>query len=142
VQLRVESSHEEGGVREWGVSTTRFEGDADGRVKRIHATRVGSPPDFAPIPGSAFSLEADLVLLAMGFSGPQKSGLLDELGVALDPRGAVSTDEHYMTSIPGIFAGGDMRRGQSLVVWAITEGRRVAQEVDAYLAQHTEPAGH
>jgi glutamate synthase (NADPH/NADH) small chain len=76
------------------------------------------------------------VLIAMGFTGPQKSGLLDELGVALDARGNVSTDEHFMTSIPGIFAGGDMRRGQSLVVWAIAEGRRAAQEIDGYLNSH------
>jgi glutamate synthase (NADPH) small chain len=142
LQLRVESSHEEGGVREWAVATTHFEGDANGRVVRLHATRVGPPPDFTPVAGSAFSLDADLVLLAMGFTGPQKTGLLDELGVALDPRGAVSTDEHFMTSIPGIFAGGDMRRGQSLVVWAITEGRRAAQEIDAFLMQRTKPADH
>ena len=140
LQLRTGSSHEEGGLREWGVATTHFEGDANGNVVRLHGTRVGPPPDFAPAQGSAFSLDADLVLIAMGFTGPQRSGLLDELGVALDARGTVSTDEHYMTSIPGIFAGGDMRRGQSLVVWAIAEGRRAAREMDSYLMQGSNPA--
>jgi glutamate synthase (NADPH) small chain len=140
LQLRTESSHEEGGAREWAVATTRLEGDADGNVKRLHAVRVGPHPDFAPIEGSAFTLDADLVLIAMGFTGPKKTGLLDELGVALDARGNVSTDEHYMTSLPGVFAGGDMRRGQSLVVWAIAEGRRVAAEMDAFLKQSPEVA--
>jgi glutamate synthase (NADPH/NADH) small chain len=133
LMLRSESSHEEGGVREWSVATTRFEGDASGRVKRLHAVRVGPPPDFKPIPGSEFTMEVDLVLLAMGFTGPSKSGLLDELGVMLDGRGNVSTDQNYMTSIPGIFAAGDMRRGQSLVVWAIAEGRKAAEAVDHWL---------
>jgi glutamate synthase (NADPH) small chain len=140
LQLRTESSHEEGGVREWGAATTRFEGDADGNVRRLHAVRVGPPPDFAPIEGTAFTLDVDLVLIAMGFTGPQKTGLLDELGVALDARGNVSTDEHYMTSLSGVFAGGDMRRGQSLVVWAIAEGRRVATEIDEFLKQGPEMA--
>jgi len=95
--------------------------------------RVGPPPDFKPIPGSEFSLDADLILLAMGFTGPQRNGLLDELGVALDSRGNISTDENYMSSIPGVFAAGDMRRGQSLVVWAIAEGRKAARSVDKHL---------
>lgn len=136
LQLRTESSHEEGGVRTWASATTHFEGDANGQVVQLRGVRVGPPPDFTPVEGSAFSLDTDLVLIAMGFTGPQKSGLLDELGVALDARGNVSTDEHFMTSIPGIFAGGDMRRGQSLVVWAIAEGRRAAQEIDGYLNSH------
>jgi glutamate synthase (NADPH/NADH) small chain len=79
------------------------------------------------------------MLIAMGFTGPHKTGLLDELGVALDARGNVSTDEHYMTSVTGIFAGGDMRRGQSLVVWAIAEGRRAAHEIDNYLTHGPTP---
>jgi glutamate synthase (NADPH/NADH) small chain len=95
--------------------------------------RVGPPPDFSPVAGSEVAFDVDLVLIAMGFTGPQKSGLLDELGVALDARGNVSTDEHYMTSIPGVFAAGDMRRGQSLVVWAIAEGRKAAQSVDRFI---------
>ena len=137
LQLRTESAHEEGGLREWAVNTLRFEGDSAGRVKKLHAIRVGPPPAFAPIAGSEFSLDAGLVLLAMGFTGPVKSGLLDELGVALDSRGNVSTDEAYMSSIPGVFAAGDMRRGQSLVVWAITEGRKAARAVDKYLMGST-----
>jgi glutamate synthase (NADPH/NADH) small chain len=95
--------------------------------------RVGPAPDFKPVPGSEFSIDTDLVLIAMGFTGPTKSGLLDELGVALDSRGNVSTDENYLTSIPGVYAAGDMRRGQSLVVWAIAEGRKVARSIDLQL---------
>lgn len=133
LQLRTESSHEEGGIRDWALTTTRFEGDANGNVKKLHAVRVGPPPNFTPVTGSEFSLDADLVLLAMGFNGPSKNGLLDELGVALDARGNVSTDREYMSSIPGIFSAGDMRRGQSLVVWAISEGRKAAKSVDKFL---------
>lgn len=135
LQLRTESSHEEGGkdVRDWAVGTVKFEGDELGNVKKLHAVRVGPPPNFTPMTGTEFTIDADLVLLAMGFTGPVKSGLLDELSVALDARGNVSTDGNYMTSVPGVFAGGDMRRGQSLVVWAISEGRRVAKGVDTYL---------
>jgi glutamate synthase (NADPH/NADH) small chain len=133
LQLRSETSHEEGGVREWSITTTRFEGDAAGNVARLHAMRVGPPPDLKPVQGTEFSVDVDLVLLAVGFTGPQKSGLLDELGVALDFRGNVSTNEKYMTSIAGVFAAGDMRRGQSLVVWAIAEGRNAARCIDEYL---------
>jgi glutamate synthase (NADPH/NADH) small chain len=133
LQLRTESAHEEGGIRDWSIATTRFEGDAEGNVKKLHAVRVGPAPDFNPIPGSEFSIDTDLVLIAMGFTGPTKTGLLDELGVALDSRGNVSTDENYMTSIPGVFAAGDIRRGQSLVVWAIAEGRKVARAIDIHL---------
>ena len=133
LQLRTESSHEEGGTRDWALATTKFEGDADGNVTKLHAIRVGPPPNFAPITGSEFVLEADLVLLAMGFNGPSKNGLLDELGVALDARSNVSTDKEYMSSVPGIFSAGDMRRGQSLVVWAISEGRKAARSVDKFL---------
>jgi glutamate synthase (NADPH/NADH) small chain len=133
LQLRTESSHEEGGVRDWALTTTRFEGDANGNVTKLHAVRVGPPPNFTPVTGSEFSLDVDLVLLAMGFNGPSKNGLLDELGVALDARGNVSTDREYMSSVPGIFSAGDMRRGQSLVVWAISEGRKAARSVDKFL---------
>jgi len=95
--------------------------------------RVGPPPKFEPVAGSEFYLECDLVLLAMGFVGPVRSGLLGQLGVKLDQRGNVATDETYMSSVPGVFAAGDMRRGQSLVVWAIQEGRNAARGMDAYL---------
>jgi glutamate synthase (NADPH/NADH) small chain len=132
LQLRVESSHEEGGKRDWSVNTVRFEGDAEGNVKKLHAIRVGPPPKFEAMPGTEFTLDADLVLLAMGFTGPVKSGLLEEPGLQLDARGNVAVT-NYQSSIPGVFAAGDARRGQSLVVWAIAEGRQAAQAVDHYL---------
>lgn len=135
MQLRTEAAHEEGGIRDWSVATSYFTGDAEGNVKQLHAVRVGPPPKFEPIPGTDFTVDADLVLIAMGFLGPVRSGMIDQLGVALDPRGNVATDEGSMTSVPGIFAAGDMRRGQSLVVWAISEGRKTAASVDRYLAE-------
>ena len=135
MQLRIESSHEEGGIRDWSVMTERFIADDHGRVRQLQAIRVGSAPKFERIPGTEFTIDAGLVLLAMGFLGPVKSGLLDNLGVALDPRGNVATDERHMTSVPGIFAAGDMRRGQSLVVWAIAEGRAAASSIDRFLRQ-------
>jgi glutamate synthase (NADPH) small chain len=95
--------------------------------------RVGPAPKFERIAGTEFTLDADLVLLAMGFTGPVKNGLIEQLGVTLDGRGNVQTDEYHMTSVDGVFAAGDMRRGQSLVVWAIAEGRRAAAGIDGYL---------
>jgi glutamate synthase (NADPH/NADH) small chain len=133
MQLRVESSHEEGGIRDWSVSTVRFSGDEQGNVKKLHAIRVGPGPKFEAIPGSEFEMDADLVLLAMGFLGPVRGGLIEELGVTLDNRGNVLTNASYMSSVPGVFAAGDTRRGQSLVVWAIAEGRKAARGVDEYL---------
>jgi len=132
-QLRLESSHEEGGVRLWSVKTIELLGDEQGRVRALRAVRVGPPPSFTPIPDSEFTLPADLVLLAMGFTGPVRTGLIEQLGLELDERGNVRTDGDYMTSIPGVFAAGDMRRGQSLVVWAIREGRLAARAVDRWL---------
>jgi glutamate synthase (NADPH/NADH) small chain len=132
LQLRTESSHEEGGKREWAVATTRFTGDDQGRVRQLHGVRVGPPPKFEATPGSEFILDADLVLLAMGFTGPVRNGLIDQLGVELDPRGNVRTNG-YATSVPGVFAAGDLRRGQSLIVWAIAEGRNAAREIDVFL---------
>jgi glutamate synthase (NADPH/NADH) small chain len=132
MQLRVESSHEEGGIRDWSVSTTHFSGN--GRVQKLHGVRVGPPPKFEAIGGTEFTMDADLVLLAMGFLGPVKNGLIDQLGVALDPRGNVATDASYMSSVPGVFAAGDMRRGQSLIVWAIAEGRKAAAGIHDYLS--------
>jgi glutamate synthase (NADPH) small chain len=137
MQLRVEGAHEEGGVREWSVATTKFTGNENGNVKQLHAVRVGPPPKFEPVAGTEFTMDADLVLLAMGFLGPERNGMIEQLGVALDQRGNVSTDENYMSSVPGIFAAGDMRRGQSLVVWAIAEGRKAARGVDQYLMGET-----
>jgi glutamate synthase (NADPH/NADH) small chain len=134
LQLRTESSHEEGGLREWAVATTKFEGDAQGNVKKLHGVRVGPAPKFAPIKGSEFTLDAELVLLAMGFTGPVKPGLVEKSGLTLDARGNIAA-ENYQTSIPGVFAAGDARRGQSLVVWAIAEGRKAAQATNEYLAK-------
>ncbi|MBC7925515.1 MAG: glutamate synthase subunit beta [Bryobacteraceae bacterium] len=137
LQLRHESSHEEGGLREWSVATTSFTGDEHGSVRKLHAVRVGSAPKFEPVPGSDFTLDADLVLLAMGFTGPHKKGLLDQLGCKMDLRGNVATDDNYLTSVSGVFAAGDLRRGQSLVVWAIAEGRKAARAIDLHLMGHT-----
>ncbi|MHB8652470.1 MAG: glutamate synthase subunit beta [Terriglobia bacterium] len=133
LQLRTESAHEEGGVRNWAVATTKFTGDESGHVRQLHAVRVGPPPKFEPVTGSEFVLDADLVLLAMGFAGPVKQGMIEQLGVKLDARGNVFTTDDNMTSVQGVFATGDMRRGQSLVVWAIAEGRRAARGIDNYL---------
>ncbi len=136
MQLRTEAAHEEGGVRDWSIATTGFSG-VGGEVKKLHAVRVGAAPRFEPVAGSDFTIEADLILIAMGFLGPVKAGMIEQLGVALDTRGNVKTDANYMSSVPGVFAAGDMRRGQSLVVWAIAEGRKAAAAVDAHLTAGT-----
>lgn len=133
LQLRVESAHEEGGVREWSMATTAFSGDASGHVTKLHGVRVGPPPKFESLPGSEFELDADLVLLAMGFKGPVKPGLVEQLGCSTDLRGTIATDDNYQTSVPKVFAAGDARRGQSLVVWAIAEGRKAARAIDLHL---------
>jgi len=133
MQLRIEGAHEEGGTREWSVATTKFTGDGQGNLKQLHAVRVGPPSKFEPIPGSEFIIDADIALIAMGFLGPVRNGMIEQLGVQLDQRGNVQTDANYATSVPGVFAAGDMRRGQSLVVWAIAEGRRAAACVDQFL---------
>ena len=133
MQLRTEGAHEEGGIRDWSIATTKFTGTKSGHVQQLHAVRVGPPPDFKPVPGTEFTLDADLVLIAMGFLGPVRNGMIEQLGVKLDQRGNVATDPNCMSSISGVFVAGDMRRGQSLVVWAIAEGRKAAASVDAYL---------
>ncbi len=140
--LRTSTSHEEGVIREWSINTKRFSGDAHGNVKKLHAVRLewtadGGRPAMREIPGSEFELECDLVLLALGFVGPEPDTMLAQLGVRLTERGTVWVDERYQTSVPGVFACGDMRRGQSLVVWAIWEGREAARGVDAYLMGRT-----
>jgi glutamate synthase (NADPH/NADH) small chain len=136
--FRVSSAHEEGGERVYAVSTQRFTGDADGHVRQLHAVKVevkrdGGRVTFEPVPGSEFALDVDLVLLAMGFLGPERPGMLTDLGVKLTDRGNVWRDASWMTSVPGVFTCGDMQRGQSLIVWAIAEGRSAARGVDAYL---------
>jgi len=134
---RVSSAHEEGGERLYAVSTQRFVG-AGGRVTALEAVKVdmvreGGRVEFRPIAGSEFTLPADLVLLAMGFVGPERKGPIEDLGLALTERGNVKRDASWMTSVPGVFACGDMQRGQSLIVWAIAEGRSAARGVDLYL---------
>jgi glutamate synthase (NADPH/NADH) small chain len=129
---RVSSSHEEGGERDFAVMTKRLEG-SNGRVEKLIAVRVKMEGGkLVELPGSEHEIPCDLVLLAMGFVGPVKQGLIEQLGVQLDPRGNVAVRDGQ-TSVPGVFAAGDMARGQSLVVWAIAEGRKVAASVDAFL---------
>ena len=139
IKLRSSSSHEEGCQRDWAVATKRFEG-RDGKVEKLIAARVAwqkdekGQPVMREVPGSEFEMKADLVLLAMGFLGPVHGGLLAGLAVTKDPRGNVAADtESYRTSVPKVFAAGDMRRGQSLIVWAIREGRQAARAVDEFL---------
>jgi glutamate synthase (NADPH/NADH) small chain len=134
LMLRTSSSHEEGGERDWSVSTERFLGDEHGRVRALGCVRV-EPRDgrLERVAGSELEVPADLVLLAMGFLGPETSGLVADLGVKLDARGNVEVDRRCMTSVKGVFAAGDMQRGQSLVVWAIADGRRAARGIDELL---------
>ena len=136
--FRVSTAHEEGGERLFAISTHSFSGDASGRVTTLHATRVerrtaGGRTTFETVPDSAFDIPADLVLLAMGFTGPEPGGLLAQLGVRMTDRGNVWRDERWMTSVPGVFTAGDMQRGQSLIVWAIADGRGCAHGVDLFL---------
>lgn len=131
LKLRTSSSHQEGVAREFSVMTQHLSGE-DGVVKRLHCLQVDEK--FQPVPGSEFSLQADLVLLAMGFVHPVHEGLIKALGIELDPRGNVRADvRDYRSSVDKVFAAGDMRRGQSLVVWAIREGRQAAHAVDTFL---------
>jgi glutamate synthase (NADPH/NADH) small chain len=134
--LRTSTSHEEGVNRDWSINTKFFSGE-NGQVKRLHGVRLDWKRDngrmvMEEIPGSEFELECDLVLLALGFLGPEPDGIVAELGLKLDQRGNIAC-QNYITSVPGVFAAGDGRRGQSLVVWAIWEGRECARAVDAYL---------
>ena len=135
---RVSSAHAEGGERVYSVSTLRFVGDDRGRVKgleiaRVEPVREGGRLTFREVPDSTSTLPCELVLLAMGFVGPERPGLLQQLGVALTERGNVKRDQNWMTSVPGVFTAGDMQRGQSLIVWAIAEGRSAARGVDRFL---------
>jgi glutamate synthase (NADPH/NADH) small chain len=143
--FRTSSAHEEGGERVYAVSTERFipgQGEARGRVTGLRAVNVEATRDadtgrlsFTRQAGSEFDLEADLVLLAMGFVGPERGSLISQLGVRMTERGTVWRDGEWMTSEPGVFTAGDMQRGQSLIVWAIADGRQAASSVDRYLAR-------
>jgi glutamate synthase (NADPH/NADH) small chain len=136
--FRVSSAHEEGGERLYSVSTTEFVGDSAGRLQGLSGVSVMPVQEngrmiFKPVPGSDFTLECELVLLAMGFTGPERSAI-DQLGAKVTDRGTVWRDEAWMTSVPGVFTAGDMQRGQSLIVWAIAEGRSAARGVDQWLS--------
>lgn len=133
LQLRVEGAHEEGGSREFAVQTQAFLGDSTGSVRKLQCVRVGPKPKFEPVPGSELTLDADLVLIAIGYNGAVKSGLLEQLGVETTARGVVTTDATYQTSVPGVFAAGDARVGATLVVTAIAEGRKAAHHIDKLL---------
>ncbi len=139
---RTSSAHEEGGERVFSVNTLEFLGDDDGRVRalryvEVEQKMVDGRPSFVPVEGSEVELEVDLVFLAMGFTGPETNGLLDALGVELDPRGNVARDSAWATTEPGVFVCGDAGRGQSLIVWAIAEGRSCAASVDEFLMGET-----
>jgi glutamate synthase (NADPH/NADH) small chain len=141
--FRTSSAHEEGGERVYAVSTQRFIGDAEGRVRQLQGVTVemvreGGRVDFKPVAGTEFTLDVDLVLLAMGFVGPERRGPIDALQLTLTEPGNVARDAGWMTSTPGVFACGDMQRGQSLIVWAIAEGRSCAAGVDRWLMGKTD----
>jgi glutamate synthase (NADPH/NADH) small chain len=143
VILRSSAAHDEGGIRDYNILTKSFSGD-NGTVSKLHGVRLdwtndaSGRPQMSEVPGSEFEIDADLVLLAMGFLHPEKNGLVEQLGVELDARGNIKTDpQTKMTSVPGIFAAGDASRGQSLVVWALAEGREAARGVDLYLMGET-----
>jgi glutamate synthase (NADPH/NADH) small chain len=134
LMLRISAAHEEGGERVFGVNSTSIEGQ-DGKVtglNLVEGKRI--PGGFIPTEGTEFHIDADMILIALGFVGPERPGLLDALGVEISSRGTIVRDENYMTSVPGVFVAGDAGRGQSLIVWAIAEGRSAAAGVDAYLA--------
>jgi glutamate synthase (NADPH/NADH) small chain len=143
VRLRTSTSHQEGCERHWSILTKSFSGEGD-RVTRINTVNVrfvekdGGIPQMIEVPGSEQSWPADLVLLALGFTGPESDNIISRLGLTLDERGSIMTDENYMSDSPGIFAAGDARRGQSLVVWAISEGREAARCVDQFLMGRSE----
>jgi glutamate synthase (NADPH/NADH) small chain len=136
--FRVSTAHEEGGERLFSVSTQRFVGDKKGRVRGLQANKVemvrkDGRLEFVAVPESDFEIKTDLVLLAMGFTGAERGPLLSDLGVTVTPRGNVGRDQNWMTNVPGVFTAGDMQRGQSLIVWAIAEGRSAARAIDQYL---------
>src|SRR5690606_8052064 len=139
--LKTTTSHEEGAQRHWRIATKEFEGDGNGNLAALKRVDLqwttpapGQPAKFTEVPGSDREIKCELALLAMGFMHPQKAGMLEELGVEFDNRGNVKAEEgKYATNVAKVFAAGDMRRGQSLVVWAISEGRECARKVDEYL---------
>ena len=146
MRLRTSASHEEGGDRQWDILTKAFIGTG-GRVQRVRTVninltpRTNGPPLTEELPGTEREWPADLVLIAIGYSGPEHNTVGEALGVTLSDTGAIATNDQYMTSVPGIFAAGDARMGQSLIVWAIAEGREAARSVDLYLTGKTDLPG-
>jgi len=141
--FRTSPAHEEGGERLYSVATHRFVGDKKGCVRALQASKVeivrmDGRMEFVPVAESDFEIKTDLVLLAMGFTGPARGPLLDDLGVAMTPRGNVGRDAKWMTNVPGVFTAGDMQRGQSLIVWAIAEGRSAARAIDQFLMSESQ----
>ena len=141
--LRSSPAHEEGGIRDYAVLTKSFTG-SNGKLEKLRAVRIewkegtnGGRPSMEEVPGSEFEIETELTLLAMGFLHPEQDGMLAQIGVDLDGRGNVAIDGNRMSSVPGVFAAGDAARGQSLVVWAIAEGRETARAMDVYLMGET-----
>jgi glutamate synthase (NADPH) small chain len=138
VIYRTSSAHEEGGDRVFAVSTVRFIGDDAGQVQALELVDVELVEGrFTPVEGTSREIPAQLVLLAMGFTGPEPEGLLAQLGVEIDGRGNITRDAAFMSSVPGVFVAGDAGRGQSLIVWAIAEGRSAASAVDEWLTGST-----
>jgi glutamate synthase (NADPH/NADH) small chain len=136
---KITSAHEEGGDRVYAVSTTELRGDDDGRVRALELVDVELVDGrITPIEGTAREVPAQLVLLAMGFTGPEPDGLLEQLGVSLTGRGTVTRGRDFATGVPGVYVAGDAGRGQSLIVWAIAEGRAAAAAVDSYLMGQTD----
>lgn len=140
LMLRTSMAHEEGGERVFAVNTQEFIDDGHGNVAALRAHEVESTvvdgrPTFVEVPDTSFELECELVLLAMGFTGPERSPMLEQFGVELDGRGNVARDAAFATNVPGVFVAGDMGRGQSLIVWAIAEGRSAAAAADTYLSE-------
>ncbi|MEK7292296.1 MAG: FAD-dependent oxidoreductase, partial [Actinomycetota bacterium] len=136
--FRTSSAHEEGGERIFSVNTERFVGDERGNVRALVLNEVNLVDGkFEVVPGTEHELRCDLVLLALGFIGPERDSWLEQLGIAIDGRGNVTRSDMFETSVRGVFVAGDMGRGQSLVVWAIAEGRSVAASVDRYLMGST-----
>jgi glutamate synthase (NADPH/NADH) small chain len=136
--FRVSAAHEEAGERVYAVSTQEFLGDDSGRVRALRLVDVVfEDGKFSEVEGSEREIPAELVLFAMGFTGPEKAGLVEQLGVDLDGRGNIARDDSYATSVDGVFVAGDAGRGQSLIVWAIAEGRAAAAAVDQYLTGST-----
>ena len=136
---RTSSAHEEGGERLYALATQEFLGDSQGNLRALKVVKTRYEDGrFQPIPGSEHEIECDMALLALGFTGPERNALIDDFGIALDERGLIARDSSYQSNVENIFVCGDAGRGQSLIVWAIAEGRSAAAHVDHYLTGRTQ----